>query len=434
MEMDQRAIVIISRVTATLSVIGSTWIINEVLSDKKKIGMVYHRLVLGASAFDFLTSFWLALGSVPMPEGSWYGAKGNFTTCEMQGFFIVLGGVPPMYTAAISLYYLLSIRYGFREVHLYGLEKWVHILLAILFFTFASAGIPLHIYNPLVGVCAIAAHPFGCTFIPGLKCERGERQRLYAWLFVFGWIWLSIGISVLSLLLVYLTVNRTERRSSRFRYSAAIRMSVHRQAQLAAAAAAAAASDDDDDSQKRHYGARILKPFKRLRAWFRETRNNHSSRRNKYSKEVAAVSLGYVASLLITWIPITLYVTVLQSITYIEIDPQTISVLIALTNPSQGFLNFLVYMRPRYQVYLSTHPEWTRCTLLWKVMQRPFQRDKDDEDHKYGSCADLPEEKEVQEFPDGDEEKEQKSTSTADDQSHRQESKKVSILNDPEER
>jgi len=404
MDINQRAISATANITGTLSLLGSIWIIHEVVSDKKKLETAYHRLVLVSSVFDALVSFWLALSSIPMPKGSWYGSRGNFTTCEIQGFFIVLGAVPPVYTAIISLYFLLSIRYGFREKQLAALEKWVHPIVTAVFVSFAITGIFLDIYNPLLGACAITTYPLPCGFNTGVECLRGRNDKFFAWIFVFGWIWLAIGVSVTSLLLVYLKVIYTETRTSRYRYSIALRQSSRRQQEMAAAVGAAII--DDEIRTQENFCKRAMKVVWKNCRRLEQNSNEMRTRINKKkSTQVAKTSLGYVAAFLITWVPIMLFVTFLESLPSIRANPQGISILIAATNPLQGFLNFLVYMRPRYQRYMNKHPEWSTLVLLRNVLVRSFQRNVEDGDFKLGNCVGSSLRKSSSKFPSQDKRK-----------------------------
>ena len=81
-----------------LSLIGSGWIIVEVVTTRAKIQTVYNRLLLGMSVVNAFTSVAYMFSTIPMPVDStdavW--AHGNTQTCTAQGFFIQLGIIPPI--------------------------------------------------------------------------------------------------------------------------------------------------------------------------------------------------------------------------------------------------------------------------------------------------------------------------------------------------
>ncbi len=100
----QVAVAIIPKVSAALSIFGSSWIMIEVLTQKSKRGNVYNRLLCTMSVFDFTTAAWMFASSWPVPDGS-EGvafAIGNQVTCDVQGFFMQLGIIPRICESNVS--------------------------------------------------------------------------------------------------------------------------------------------------------------------------------------------------------------------------------------------------------------------------------------------------------------------------------------------
>jgi hypothetical protein len=118
---EKLALVWIPRISATLSLFGSSMIIYDILRDKKKRGSVFHTLMLAMSAFDVFGSIAWGLTTLPIPEYEYgepsgiYGARGNEKTCKTQGFFIQLGYTSIFYNMSLSFYFLMVVRYGMRE-------------------------------------------------------------------------------------------------------------------------------------------------------------------------------------------------------------------------------------------------------------------------------------------------------------------------------
>jgi hypothetical protein len=99
----------LTRVTGTLSIIGSMYIVWDVLRERSRTARmtVYHELMLAMSAFDIISSFAWSIGTLAVPSENAYGEPymsrklggyGNDGTCTAQGFFIQLG-----YTCEYSL-------------------------------------------------------------------------------------------------------------------------------------------------------------------------------------------------------------------------------------------------------------------------------------------------------------------------------------------
>ena len=82
-----RTLAIVPKVTGTLSLLSSSYIVKDVLQDPKKRYNTYHRIMLGMSVGDIVWSFnAFILGSWPAPNGSRLYALGNMQTCDAQGF------------------------------------------------------------------------------------------------------------------------------------------------------------------------------------------------------------------------------------------------------------------------------------------------------------------------------------------------------------
>jgi hypothetical protein len=121
----KRILMWIPRFSAILSILGSLYIIRDIVVTNRRDGSrinVYFELMLCMSIFDICSSIGWALSTLPVPtiniygeQTGVYGAKGNDMTCAMQGFLVQLGFTGIFYNLALSFYYLLMIRYGWRE-------------------------------------------------------------------------------------------------------------------------------------------------------------------------------------------------------------------------------------------------------------------------------------------------------------------------------
>ena len=362
-----KIIATVPHLTGGLSVLGSGWIIQNVLRDEKRLNSVYHRLILGASVGDILSAFWLALSSIPEPRGSFYMAMGNQATCDMQGFFVQLSVMNPLYTAAITLYYLLSVRYRYKEHDLARLEKWVHPIIWAFGLGTAAVGIPLKLYNPKYQWCLTATSPRGCE---GNECIRGAYAPYYRVGFSFGWFWLCVLVSTVCLIMLYITVQESERRIMRYRFSLRVRMSRHQEQKLRRAAASSRQLEVQRDSipisleDGTSTANSAFKCIRRIRSHtllsgFQGNPNNSyyggASRRTKKSKlgssrHVASLATGYVAAFIVTMLPATIHCIKLFP-RVAAINPLIWATLMGSTFPLQGFFTFLVYTRPNVEAY-----------------------------------------------------------------------------------
>ena len=253
-------------------------------------------------------------------------ARGNVRTCEAVGFLFGfhLGGY--VYNCFLSIYYLMCIRYNKKEAQLTKImEPYVHIL---------SLGIPIGIgtaafftenFNTLLSMSACdvtAEYPAACGFRDDVECERGG---------TLGWSVVATARTVLSILfplvggvctwLIYWTTRQKLRASTRFSYSIAPSLSI----------------------------AESLTPQQR-----------------KILRTVTVQAILYFFSFFIGFAAVIITTIVNQIVTTDIDDVKELSgkpgltlsvILVAVFFPLNGFLNMLVWMRPRIVQWRETHSD-----------------------------------------------------------------------------
>jgi hypothetical protein len=127
----QVAITLVIAFSATLSILGSSCIIWMLLSEKrKKLKSVKYRILFALCLSDVLNSLWHVVWPLPLPKGTpgVWGAMGNYTSCNAQGFFIQFGMIGSFYNGALSLYYYKSLCANMNDEQIAKrYEKWIHI-------------------------------------------------------------------------------------------------------------------------------------------------------------------------------------------------------------------------------------------------------------------------------------------------------------------
>ena len=90
-------LLILPKISGSLSIAGSTYIITAVLkkwrTEKKSINP-YHRIMAAYSVYDIIFTFFnYFLGTWMVPaETGWFGAVGTTVTCSIQGFSYAFAG------------------------------------------------------------------------------------------------------------------------------------------------------------------------------------------------------------------------------------------------------------------------------------------------------------------------------------------------------
>lgn len=129
-EQQALIIMIVGKVSSAMSVVASTYVIQDILRDpEKRKGNIYHRTMLGVSVSDFIVAVPAFLGTWPMPSGQNMFAVGNDATCNAMGFFTTLGWtLSPLYSCSLATFYLLQLKYSWVERRMRAIEKWLHII------------------------------------------------------------------------------------------------------------------------------------------------------------------------------------------------------------------------------------------------------------------------------------------------------------------
>jgi len=355
----EKAMAIVPKFSAIASICGSIFIVHDILkshfrnsrkhprknsvttrhthsSSKTLRNSAFYRLVLCLSLSDFLASTAMFLTTWPIPKDEFvpgnpsnlvYGNIGNRSTCTAQGFFIQLSIICPMYNALLASYYYLTIRHGWKERDFqvrveYGGQA------IVLFWGLgtAIAGLVLQIYNNCSNIwCWIAKYPMGCGPDGSVPCEHGEHADVLRWVFYYGPLWICIGVVSGTTFLVYWYVRNLEVKANQYtsKYSTVGRASTAGSSSIVLG------------------GER-----------------NEKLRQNKRSRAVAQQGLFYAGSFVLVWV----FGTINRAMQMADAKrPWQLKFLLAIFEPSQGFFNFLVYVRPRFLRYLR-HKKESRKT------------------------------------------------------------------------
>jgi hypothetical protein len=370
--------------SALLSVLGSCLICRRLLERWKKSRTVgrseelwacYERLMFGLSAADIMTSTSLIVVSIffrPHHEPS--------AVCTVEGFLLTLGISGPLYNAAISLYFLITICSSRKEKRIGWQTECILHLIAVGFpLVSALVGVLLQVFNPEttdIG-CWATEHPAGCT---GDNCIRGARAEMYG-LFVALLLFSLIFLFLIgSNAAIYWHVRRLVLKTLRFTNPAA---------EEAPATVVTNPSSGDFDVQEQRGTSQMEQQCEPSQpeqqrgsqqeesALFRGANKRPNQSVSKI-RMVATQSTLYVGAFMICFI--WTYILVVVEI----VDPEGFqsrkyfffNVLQALFYPSQGFFNAFVFCRPNYMRIRATAAgqELSRWQCMKLAMFPPPQR------------------------------------------------------------
>ena len=141
---------------SSLSMIGSIYIVQDVLRNpRKRKESIYHRLMLGLSIFDILSSFSLYfLTSWPQPEGHSPFSFGTLVTCDATGFIATVALIgASIYNCSLAIYFLVEVKYNWTKRRVQVIEKWLHIVPWTVATATAVACFWAQAYGPFLNSC-----------------------------------------------------------------------------------------------------------------------------------------------------------------------------------------------------------------------------------------------------------------------------------------
>lgn len=290
---------------------------------------VYHWLMTAISIFDmFGSAAWFAsTWPIPKEQDSIYGAAGNDATCKAQGFFMQLGITGPFLFVALSIYYVLTIRYNVRESRI---DQWKYYFLGPpIIAGIALAFVALPKYKPIYLLCHLQPMKLIGT--------RDPHDSIIPYVVMLP-IVLALLTAMVAMYITYWHVRKTDRAAHRWRFN------TH-------AAPRSSTTTTTNSSNLMANGS------SRHSTTSTRTRSSASSSSPSLTNAVFWQFALYVAAFFLTW-PIYFF-AVLDAI-----QPGFVFwIFLVILQPLQGFWNALAYYRP---TLAQAYQQWNRKRQLRK--------------------------------------------------------------------
>ncbi|KAG7347754.1 hypothetical protein IV203_016459 [Nitzschia inconspicua] len=204
------------KITSVFSIVGCTWIVIEVVYSFDKRHNVYHGIIAAMAFYCILVSIWYFVAD--------WAAE---SACRAQGYFVQLSLAPMLYFAMLFLYYVLVITYSIPEKQLTSNKnlklrcKWLrlnwqqifHIFPSVVSVATASISLPLDLYHP--------SHSTTWCWV-AMPSTSEEVDRNFQQIFAFQWgfylapCWISFGVMVVTLFMVFRGVETQEKRMKKY--------------------------------------------------------------------------------------------------------------------------------------------------------------------------------------------------------------------------
>ena len=321
-----------------MSMVGATYILQDILKSKRRRNESIKRIVVAMSISDFICCFiGPFLGSLMVDKAEvqvWgQGTMGNRTTCTIQGFLLTTFLTSSYaYNTTLAVCHLLIVRYGFNDERLRSLEPYLLYPPFILGLIFAILPLFFQAYHfdSVAGpVCMISAIPIGCDRSDSdTECVQGQYRKTLYWTFT-GVVCVLNGVTGISMFMLYRSVLEQQRKKEKYSFR---RLSTLRRQSV---------------REGRGLGSDVGAGVGGRSSTFSLRRSSLTAPRGRtLSSTVGRQGLWYSASYFLTLFP-ALIVAIISFIFEAKV-PYWLAIVAGLTLPMVGFANAIVYARPTY--------------------------------------------------------------------------------------
>lgn len=288
---------------------------------KSRKALPISRVILSMSICNFFYAFALFLSMWPTPsqEENVWGNVGTQGFCTCQGFFVQFDLMGTMlWSLTLAVFYLLVVRYNWKDQQLEKLEKWLHGGIWMIALGLAIAPIPLKMYNHSGPACWIESLPYGCldslTYGTDANCVCGDNAWIFQLIVFCLSMWLCIFVVLVILVMVYCVVRKLEDQSLPYASTLSLRPSRNNSLSILARV------------QQVDQSTAISVEMENVVV------------KQKKSKAVAMQGMFYMIALIILYTMMTAY----KIINGPPVLLSAVGYVAYLTLPLQGFLKFLV--------------------------------------------------------------------------------------------
>mmetsp|Transcript_45518 Transcript_45518/g.110250 ORF Transcript_45518/g.110250 Transcript_45518/m.110250 type:complete len:648 (-) Transcript_45518:28-1971(-) len=372
--------------SALLSVFGSSVIIYMVFKSKQQRKRTpYLRLLFAMSVYDIVLSLNWSVAAFLRPQDTSGRmlSMGNRTTCNLLGFLNELSHATIIYQGMLGVYFLLTARYGYCNSYIArNIEPWMHIVSIGYPLAFAIAEGVLDGYGEVImGI--------GCWVV--VSTERCSTEFLCPPRILR---YLSCAVPLLTVCITLIVSNRVILLYAREQIRPAAPYSTSKSLNLANSTSGLYSEDDDEDWDSDDSSSSSRTPPEPK---YVIKQGNKGSSKDEANADILTGSISstalvnkdqarrlrLVSSQAVLFVVSFLICNVWTGITgLLEDQGETfqdelatlvrhypIFVIQAIFSPLQGFLNMMVFIRPKYLKFRHLHKGESR---LWVVRRAIF--------------------------------------------------------------
>lgn len=141
-------------------------------------GSIYHRILLGLSVSDIISSLAFVVQPIAMLDTLGYLlAAGTIRSCAGVAFVQRSYQSTVIYNAMLNLYFYMTVKKGKTEEQTSKLlEPYIHLVAVLIPLIIGAVSAGLKMLNPLAyfGTCGVDVFPAHCVFNRNVPCVRGS--------------------------------------------------------------------------------------------------------------------------------------------------------------------------------------------------------------------------------------------------------------------
>jgi len=324
----------------------------------------YRRIILGLSISDIFRSLGLLFGplAVPITKVS-LTVENEVLSCRVNGLVLQVATTAlAMHTVFLSVYYLFKLKYRMsNESFKHRIERRVRAFIVL--FSLMSGIVPLvmnayHISSLTLSTCTIANAPTGCWRED--DCDPAYRRvfRILSYLLVVGVnvVFMAMIITIMAVLYhhTFVLKRRIQREVS---VPTALRSSEDEAPNVTDEKKETEGVDIEEDTEEIDLGENAEE--RDIEADTPQIRVQQLSK--LYHNEMMTQAISFVGIYFLMYIPVM--------VAHAGDPPDFLLAITMIFFPLGGFLNILVYTRPKVAELRRRYPECSRPRGLWMVLK-----------------------------------------------------------------
>ncbi len=352
---------------ASISFLSSlTIVISIAFIGNVGLSTPYRRIIFGLSLADIFQSLALLTGPSSVPEGYSSYVESEAPSCRINGLFLAIGAsAVMMYTFFLCLYYLYKLKYKMSDdTFRHRVETKLHVFIIVLSVVLNLAALAMNIFhtNPyFLSFCSFAAVPTKCRMDENTACQEDHMFRVMIFAYIetiaLPFICFLGIIIIMALLYQYAFVLHKNVQSE------VLPVHVPTSLRNQGVGVGTLEHEHEQEQEEEHISAPSESSSNHEDEETPQDRVQNLSR--LFRREITIQATLYVMSFCLTYMP--MIINTVFAIFYLY--PTVICAMQAFFWPLGGFLNILVYTRPKVASLRRDYPECSRLRGFWLVLR-----------------------------------------------------------------